>query len=262
MRMIAASLLGLVMSGLPASAQDLPPGLLSARLLPGWTDAQGNRIAALELVLQDGWKTYWRNPGDSGLPPDFDWQGSGNLAGVTLHWPAPALIDSGGVQSLGFHDRLILPFTAQADRADRPVSLVAEVDFGLCKNICIPASLSLIAPPAGQSPDPVIERALADQPKDVPTKAICRMDRAPDAINLTLDLPDVPIEAASVEIDSQPDLWVSDVALERRDGRLLASVELLPRSQPFTLDPDLVRLTLIGAGGATEMRGCLVVEGG
>ncbi|MDO5529308.1 MAG: hypothetical protein Q4F71_07880, partial [Paracoccus sp. (in: a-proteobacteria)] len=55
---------------------DLPRGLESARLLPGWVDADGRRITALELVLAPGWKTYWRSPGDAGIPPSFDWRGA------------------------------------------------------------------------------------------------------------------------------------------------------------------------------------------
>ena len=65
-----------LLTALPAAAQDLPQGLEAARFLPGWTDAEGRRVAALELVLEPGWKTYWRSPGDAGLAPVFDWKGN------------------------------------------------------------------------------------------------------------------------------------------------------------------------------------------
>ncbi|WP_295171235.1 protein-disulfide reductase DsbD domain-containing protein, partial [uncultured Paracoccus sp.] len=107
-RPLLATALTLVLTG-PAIAQDdLPPGLRGAQLLPGWTEPGGARILALELLLEPGWKTYWRSPGDTGLPPQLDWAGSRNLSHVTLHWPAPQAIRSGETLEMGYHDRLVL----------------------------------------------------------------------------------------------------------------------------------------------------------
>ncbi|MFY8145805.1 MAG: protein-disulfide reductase DsbD domain-containing protein, partial [Rhodobacter sp.] len=61
--------------------------LLSAEVLPGWRTEQGTHMAALRLTLAPGWKTYWRSPGDAGIPPLFNWSGSQNLSGVRVHWP-------------------------------------------------------------------------------------------------------------------------------------------------------------------------------
>ena len=98
---LAASLLTFApASSVPAQDHDdLPPGLQSARLLAGWTDAGGTRISALELVLEPGWKTYWRNPGDTGLPPSFDWSAAANMTGAEIIWPAPQVNSSGSPRS-------------------------------------------------------------------------------------------------------------------------------------------------------------------
>ena len=129
----------LCLTALPLAAQDPTPGLAGVHILPGWTASDGSRIAAIEFRLEPGWKTYWRNPGDSGLPPVFDWSGSGNLAGLDLHWPAPQAILSGDGLALGYHDRLVLPFTARPADPAQPVDLAVSVDFRLCKDICVPA---------------------------------------------------------------------------------------------------------------------------
>ena len=59
-----------------------------ARLLSG--DRKGGEwLAGIEIALDPGFKTYWRNPGESGLPPRFDWSGSENVKSVDIRWPAP-----------------------------------------------------------------------------------------------------------------------------------------------------------------------------
>ncbi len=66
-------------------------------------------MAAFEITLEEGWKTYWRSPGDAGIPPRFDWENSHNLDGVALHWPRPAVFESFGTQTIGYSEKLILP---------------------------------------------------------------------------------------------------------------------------------------------------------
>jgi DsbC/DsbD-like thiol-disulfide interchange protein len=69
----------------------------------------GGHMAAVELQLAPGWKTYWRSPGDAGIPPSFDWSGSENVKSVRLHWPAPEVFEANGMQTIGYHERLVLP---------------------------------------------------------------------------------------------------------------------------------------------------------
>ncbi|MFD2440837.1 protein-disulfide reductase DsbD domain-containing protein [Paracoccus kondratievae] len=133
MRMIAL----LFLTVAPAMAQDLPPGLVSAEMMPGWVTPEGNRITALHLRLEPGWKTYWRSPGDAGVPPRFDWAGSQNLGEVRLLWPRPEVIESEGERTLGYREELILPIEitppAPAPRSSRwPRSISASVRTFAC----------------------------------------------------------------------------------------------------------------------------------
>src|SRR6056297_2127380 len=85
----------------PGSAQSADD-MVNVSVLPGWQMSDGRHMAALRFSREDGWKTYWRAPGDAGIPPRFDWSGSGNLARVALHWPAPKVFDSYGLRTVGY----------------------------------------------------------------------------------------------------------------------------------------------------------------
>jgi DsbC/DsbD-like thiol-disulfide interchange protein len=256
--LLSTLLLALPSTALPqARGDDLPLGLVSARLLPGWTDAGGNRVSALELVLEPGWKTYWRSPGDSGLPPSFDWSGSVNLDQITMHWPAPDAINSGGSRELGYHDHLVLPFTASPKLAGKPIDLHGQIDLGLCDNICVPASLDLSAPPAGQVTDSRINAALAEAPRMIDDLPDCRIDDIADGLRVEMALPGPTPELAAIEVEGKPDLWISGAGIEMRTTGPVAVAEMVgPGAAPFPLDPGALRLTVVSAEGAIELLGC------
>lgn len=96
-------------------------------------------LGGIAFQLQPGWKTYWRTPGDSGVPPRFDFSKSQNVEAVTVLWPAPLKFDDGaGGHSLGYHDRVVLPLRIVAKNADKPVLLRAEINYAVCEKLCIP----------------------------------------------------------------------------------------------------------------------------
>ena len=98
----AAVLAAIALAGAaPAAAQSVPDNVVRAELRPGWTTPDGTRIAALHLVLAPGWKTYWRSPGDAGIPPEFDWKGSRNLGSVTFRCPRQEIYERNGCSTLG-----------------------------------------------------------------------------------------------------------------------------------------------------------------
>lgn len=99
--------------------------------------------AAVQIELEAGWKTYWRMPGETGVAPRFDWSASENLKSADVLYPAPKrFIDSEG-ETIGFADRVVFPVVVEALDAAKPVKLKLRLDYGLCKEICIPASADL-----------------------------------------------------------------------------------------------------------------------
>lgn len=107
-------------------------------------------LAGLDLELADGWKTYWKKPGDSGIPPSFDWSGSENVAGVELRWPAPERFDAPGDITFGYRHAVVWPLRVVPEDAARPVTLRLAMHYGICSDICVPkeAALELTVPPA------------------------------------------------------------------------------------------------------------------
>jgi DsbC/DsbD-like thiol-disulfide interchange protein len=113
-------------------------GHSAVRLLAG-SRSGAVLLGGIAVQLQPGWKTYWRTPGDSGVPPRFDFSKSENIEAVTVLWPAPAKFDDGaGGHSMGYHDQVVLPLRIVAKNADKPVTLRAGINYAVCERICIP----------------------------------------------------------------------------------------------------------------------------
>ena len=141
------------------------PDLVQADLRPGWRLADGSHMAALHLRLAPGWKTYWRAPGDAGIPPVFNWSGSRNTAHVDVLWPAPHVFRQSGMRSVGYSRELVLPLRITPSAKGGPIELHTEMDLGICSDICVPQTLRISASlPASGRPDPVIASALASAP--------------------------------------------------------------------------------------------------
>ncbi|MET0745237.1 MAG: protein-disulfide reductase DsbD domain-containing protein [Microvirga sp.] len=134
------------------------------RLLSGGV-MDGRRLAGIEIALDPGFKTYWRNPGESGLPPRLDWSASDNVADVTVLWPAPTRIeDAGGVAYVYSHE-IVLPVLVTPRVPSRPVRLALSVDYGICRDICIPVHADIARDLAGDDALLVLHQALARVPK-------------------------------------------------------------------------------------------------
>jgi DsbC/DsbD-like thiol-disulfide interchange protein len=133
-----------------ARAQDASPwqrdGHSAVRLLAG-SRSGAVLLGGIAFELQPGWKTYWRTPGDSGVPPRFDFSKSENIEAVTILWPAPTKFDDGaGGHSLGYHDQVVLPLRIVAKNADKPVTLRAAVNYAVCAKLCIPVEAAAELP--------------------------------------------------------------------------------------------------------------------
>src|SRR6516225_9311500 len=125
-----------------ARADDASPwqrdGHSAVRLLAG-SRSGPVLLGGIAFQLQPGWKTYWRTPGDSGVPPRFDFSKSENVEAVTVLWPAPLKFDDGaGGTSLGYHDETVLPLRIVAKNPEKPVTLRAAINYAVCAKICIP----------------------------------------------------------------------------------------------------------------------------
>ena len=173
----SASALGLAAALLAASfattarAQDASPwqkdGHSAVRLLAG-SRSGAVLLGGVAFQLQPGWKTYWRTPGDSGVPPRFDFSKSDNVEAVTILWPAPKKFDDGaGGVSLGYHDQVVLPLRIVAKTIDKPVILRAAINYAVCEKLCIPveANAELTFNSVASTEDSALFAALDTVPK-------------------------------------------------------------------------------------------------
>jgi DsbC/DsbD-like thiol-disulfide interchange protein len=154
-----------------ARAQDASPwqrdGHSAVRLLAG-SRSGAVLLAGMAFQLQPGWKTYWRTPGDSGVPPRFDFSKSENIEAVTVLWPAPMKFDDGaGGHSLGYQNQVVLPLRIVARSADKPVVLRADINYAVCEKLCIPveASAELAIASVASTEDSALFAALDTVPK-------------------------------------------------------------------------------------------------
>ena len=129
------------------------------------------RLAGFEIRLAPGAITYWRDPGDAGLPPTFDFSGSDNVASVEPVFPAPKRIrEADGSEAFGYDGSVVFPFKVQARDPAKPVMLALKADFAVCEKVCLPAKadLKLALPAGGGSPYAgAIDAALAEAPRVV-----------------------------------------------------------------------------------------------
>ncbi len=122
------------------------------RLISGVT-AVGDKVSVplgIQIKLKPEWKTYWRSPGESGIPPGFNWSQSRNLAKTEIYWPAPGRYTSFGLDTIGYKNEVVFPITAQVEVPGQAVSAIVNVDYAVCRDICVPLQTRLhLQIPAG-----------------------------------------------------------------------------------------------------------------
>jgi len=276
---------GLAACALMAQLLMLPEaaGAADSALATTWTSAENSRVrliggrvggpgavprllAGLEIEIADGWKTYWRNPGSSGVPPRLDWSKSVNLASARLLFPAPKrFVDRDG-DTIGYKGSVVFPIVLVAKDAAKPVELLLSAEYGICKDICIPVELNLtlsVPPDAPTVPgDSRLARALERVPRPAPSRS--ESDPAITSIKqeLTGDKPRVVIEAsfpagtqgADLFAEAPDGLWVP---LPKKSGAgsanaLVFEIDLTDGADVAELKGKTLRLTLVSDGGQSE----------
>jgi len=169
--LVVLALTGLGGAPLPACAGDASiwvRDLHSAvRLLAGSRNG-AVLLGGIEFELQDGWKTYWRTPGDSGVPPRIDFSKSDNVETVTPLFPAPMKFpDGAGGTSYGYHKHFVLPLRIVPKEADRPLTLRVTINYAVCERLCLPVDAELELPfvEAVSAKDAELSAALNTVPK-------------------------------------------------------------------------------------------------
>ncbi len=175
LQMIATAIIGLAMPvAAPAAASTwVAADYVEGRLISSTrgTGSSTELLAAIDLKIKPKWKTYWRTPGDAGLPPEPDWAGSENLKTAQLLYPAPIRFQLFGLQTFGYEDRVVFPLRVKLKTAGAPVNLKLKLNVLVCSDVCVPQilNLSLQVPKGDAVPNEhahIIQRAVASVPTD------------------------------------------------------------------------------------------------
>ena len=242
-----------------------PEEAVSIDVLPGWRLADGRHVAGIRIRLAPGWKTYWRAPGDAGIPPSFDWRGSRNLGAVQVGWPTPHVFEQNGMRSIGYKGEVVWPVVIEPRRKGQPVRLEGHLDLGVCSDICMPHEVQLSAElPAGTTrPDPVIAAAMADEPfssrEAGVTQVSCALAPAPEgvAVTATIRMPSAGGPEAAVIEAGNPMIWVSDPQVARSGDALTATAVMSHvEGKPMAIDREALRITVLGSSYAVDIKGC------
>jgi len=255
----------LALIALPAlGAAQQVTDLAQLTVLPGWRTASGDHIAALQITLAPGWKTYWRAPGDAGIPPQFFLSGSSNIVSVTPHWPVPSVLDQSGMQSIGYYDSVVVPITITTDGSGGAITLSGDLQIGICEEICIPVRLHFDTelPMTGKR-DTSITAALIDRPltqteADVGT-VTCAVDPISDGLRVTttMNIHNTGQPEVVVVETADANVWVSQADVTRNGDQLNATVDMVHNSGTgFALDRSGVRITVLGSTQTVDIHGC------
>lgn len=192
----------------------LAPFLLASLVLPAlastsdWTETPGGRVrviiednspnnatsnerrGALQVELQPGWKTYWRNPGDAGVPPQINIEGE---AKAQIDFPAPVRFGGEDEGGIGYKQPVSLPIIFHLTAAD--TRLKGHVFLGVCEKICIPVQATFEFP--------LNEDGQQDSPQAIAARTIIEtaFDRLPTAATSTFGISDVKREGDQAVFD-------------------------------------------------------------
>jgi DsbC/DsbD-like thiol-disulfide interchange protein len=246
-------------------AQDASPwqqdGHSAVRLLAG-SRSGAVLMGGIAFQLQKGWKTYWRAPGDSGVPPRFDFSKSENIEAVTVLWPAPTKFDDGaGGHSVGYQNQTILPLRIVAKNADKPVTLRADINYAVCEKLCIPveASAELTFTSVASTEDNALFAALETVPKPAnvgdPTPLTIRDVKRDGKSVVLVDVATSDAREISLFVEGPTPDWGLPVPklLERNPSGIRRFAFELEGMPPGTKpEGAALKLTLVGGDRAYE----------
>ncbi|OYU91490.1 MAG: cytochrome C biogenesis protein [Bradyrhizobiaceae bacterium PARB1] len=260
---VAACTVGLLLAS-AAHAEDASPWQTDShsqiRLVAG-SRTGPVMLGGIAIQLQPGWHTYWRNPGDSGVPPRFDFSKSDNLDSVTILWPAPVKFDDGaGGESLGYEKQVLLPMRVVAKDAGKPVVVRAAISYAVCEKICIPveANAELAFTSVASTEDGALTAALDTVPKPAnigDSNPLAVRDVKRDGKKVSVDVAVPEGKTSHLYVEGPTSDWALPIPkLDKQSppGVKRFSFDLDGLPSGATADGAALKLTLVGTDKAYE----------
>ena len=221
----------------------------------------------LRIALQDGWKTYWRNPGDAGLPMQLTWSQQENVQSLDVFWPSPQRYEEYGLQSVGYEHEVVFPIDVMLKKRGRDMVLQGVVDYLVCKDICLPLqddiSLRLVIDKASaqdtgghvfvSSDASLLARyrsqvPLAEDISPIELRSVGGSYMAPWQLRVVAYSPR-PFVEPDLFVEGEGELWFSEPQVTLRENQHLAVFSVDVGGEELTANPNLrnriLRLTLV-----------------
>ncbi|MFP5075888.1 protein-disulfide reductase DsbD domain-containing protein [Rhizobium sp. YIM 134829] len=230
----------------------------SLRLILGAIQPDGTLPAILDIRLEPGWRTYWRTPGSSGIPPEVSVdEGPVKMTGLSL--PAPRRFGEGVEEIIGYDRPVAFPLSLSGAQSGAEVR--AEIFIGICKEICIPVSATMVAT-AGTQPTPLEQaridaalRALPEPPSPDFRIEQTAYDPEQGVLSLALHLPEIraagPVELFLSGPDDQQFGRPVETGREGRTVRFAVALKGAPGGLPGS-EAGPILITVRAAGRSME----------
>ncbi len=267
-----AALLVSVSVILPASAMAETTGWVDneggrMRIVALAPDAEGNVRGALQIEPKAGWITYWREPGDAGIPPHIAFAETAGVSLKRMSYPVPRRFDNGPVRDIGYDGPVSFPFELKIEDINKPAALAASAFVGLCRNICIPFqadfSLSLKADSGTSFAEAMIindaEAKLPEHPSDDFAVTHYSVTSDGDTLRLRLQLPkNAPKKPQVIVTGPEGHVLFNDAKGERTDDSY--SLEMPVGKLPKGYDMTGKRWGILVLAGKRAMETSLAFE--
>ena len=200
----------------------------------------------LEIQLPGKWKTYWRVPGEAGIPPDFNWSGSDNLSSVDVAWPAPGRYTDQAGESIGYKNQVVFPLKARPVDGSKPVHLKLDLFYAVCDDVCVPGKAAVDLALGHASPQPEDVKLYRTYAEKVPVHDHPHISVVNASLQLEADEPVLKLELQGIDDSDRIDIFVygADEAYFR--------TPVLVESKP---DVSVYSLRVDGVGSLDDLRG-------
>ena len=209
--------------------------------------------AGLYVQLEGDWKTYWRTPGEVGLPPSIDWSGSENVASANLLYPAPTRFQAFGIENFGYKNEVLFPIEIALTEPGKAVNLRGSINLLVCEVICVPEtfalSLDLPAKGEGAKLDRDAAALIADYARRIPAEGEGIATAATDGERLVVSVPGSAVGAVTDVFPEFRDATFGAPDIRATtDGEVWASFLILR-----TPEAEGGAVTLTGSDGAVTV---------
>ena len=148
-----------------AASNPVETGHAKASLITNLENSQQESFyVGIRLEMQEGWHTYWENPGDSGSPFDASWSVDEGIIVEKVQWPTPVTIPYPPLMTFGYEGDVVFPFKVFRSLDSKLESISLQLDFLICADICIPESASLTLDLSSATPNVLLNQAIKDLP--------------------------------------------------------------------------------------------------